>query len=115
MDWGVGRQSIKGRLYGLEGGEEKTTFWEYRLAWHPGESAAILYQFGAGGTFGFGPLTSPSAGGEELEQTFFELDGTTWKQRHSSTTAALERRMTSSRMVDGAWKPGRAYTWRRVK
>lgn len=113
--WGVGKQSIKGRLYGLSGGQEKATFWEYRLVWHPGDAVALLYQFGVGGTFGFGPMKSPAPGIEELEQTFWEVDGRVWRLRHTARLVGEALEMSSLHEVDGGWEKRRTYTWRRVE
>jgi len=113
--WGIGRQSVKGRLYGISKGEEKASFWEYRLVWHPAERQAILHQFGAWGSLGQGPMKPAPDGGTELEQTFHEPDGRAWKLRHTETSVAGERRSKSFDWVDGAWKETRTYVWRLAK
>lgn len=113
--WGIGRQSVNGRLYGISKGEEKTSFWEYRLVWHPGEGHAILHQYGAWGSLGHGPMKPASDGGTELEQTFYEPDGRVWRMRHTETSAAGERRTKSFDWVDGVWKESRTYVWRPAK
>jgi hypothetical protein len=112
--WGVGKRTIRGRLFALQGKQEKAEFWEYRLVWHPGEKRALLYQFGWDGTFGYGEL-KPSAKGRmnELEQTFYRPDGSSWKGRHESVETPDEHRTKSFTMKDGAWHESRTYVWRR--
>lgn len=112
--WGIGKQSLIGRLSGLQDGREIGTFWEYRLVWHPGEKQAILYQFGRDGTFGYGPLHQHDAETNELEQTFFNTDGSSWTGRHHTKDSGDEHHTTSFVLRDGNWEKNRYYVWRRA-
>lgn len=111
--WGLGKQSLKGRLYGIIGGKDSGTFWEYRMFWHPGESRAILEQFGSDGTYGVGIVIPDGKGGTTMEQTFYAPDGSQRRSGHESswdgeihTTQQLEWR-------NNGWVKHRLYRWTR--
>jgi hypothetical protein len=113
--WGVGRHSVEGRLFGLAGGVEKGTFWEFRCFWDPGARVAILEQWGAGGAYGQGELRSIGPGRTDLVQVFRAPGQPELATRHLTTLTADEERGESQRLVDGAWKPNRSYVWKRVR
>lgn len=113
MEWrpGIGGRSMIGRLFSLRDGEETATHWEFRTFWHPVEQTVMVYQFGADGTVGWGPLTPGADGGDILEQTFAAPDGTTFRVRHESRTEGDRQVGRSLNWVDGEWQPRRSYTW----
>lgn len=111
--WGLGRHSIVGRLYALQGDRDLGTVWDLRVFWHPGEQAARILQFGSDGTVGVGEL-HPRDGGTESVQTFHAPDGSATRLRHESDEAGDVARSRSFDEADGAWKPRRTYVWHRV-
>lgn len=114
--WGVGEQSVTGRLFGLKDGKEIATFWEFRLVWHPGEAQALLYQFGASGVFGVGPMTLSGPGQHQLDQSFFGPDGTRFRVAHDSAETDDDTQLTQTYDVgdDGTRTPRRKYIWNRA-
>jgi hypothetical protein len=112
--WGLGRQTVRGRLFGLQSGREVGDFWEFRLMWHPGDCQALLYQFGSGGALGVGPMAPDGNGGTVLDQIFYYPGGQSERVRHESRVIGDEERGSSFNWVDGEWQKRRTYTWRRV-
>lgn len=111
--WGLGRQSLVGRLYGLRDGAEAGTFWEFREFWHPLDRQLVTMQFGAGGAYGVGPHEIRPDGTSEMVQTFFNPGmGTTERIGHRAELHGNEH-VTASFAVaeDGTWAPRRTYTW----
>ncbi len=115
--WGIGEQSLTGRLYGLRDGAEIGTFWEFRQFWHPGENQLLLYQFGANGTVGWGPLRQTAEKENEMIQTFVGPDGHSSQVGHRTVFTSADEHVGSSFTVDadGTWTENRSYTWRRVQ
>lgn len=54
--WGLGRQTVKGRLYATKDGKDVGSLFEYRILWHPGERQAMVFQYGSDGTYGLGVI-----------------------------------------------------------
>ncbi len=115
--WGIGKRSVRGRLFGLANGEETGTYWEMHTVWHPGANEARAYQFGGDGTFAEGTLrlldeAAGIAGGIEILQTFTSPDGSTREVRHVSHPLAGGGNRGASFDKDGdGWKPRRSYDW----
>lgn len=111
--WGPGRQSIRGRLFGLQGDREVGTYWHFQLAWHPAERRPVLYQFGAGGAVGIGPMDFQE-GKLIVDQIFYRPDGSSIRTRHESEESGG---LDDSRSFDwegGRWVARRHYLWRRT-
>ena len=112
--WGPGRTSMTGRLYGIRDGKEDGTSWEFRAFWHPGERKAFIHQYGAGGAVGIGTLSASGDAAVRSEQTFFAAGEPPRREAHDYvTTGPAEHRTTSFAWADGAWQPRRTYVWRR--
>lgn len=114
LEWrqGPGGVSMTGRLFGLRGGSEIATYWQFLVYWHPARQVAVILQVSASGVVGEGTIRERE-GGTVAEQVFHSPDGGSRRIRHESEVSASERRDRSSDWVDGAWKAGRSYTWRR--
>ena len=115
--YGLGEQSLVGRLFGLLEEQERGTFWEFRVYWDPAAGQVRMLQFGLDGTVGDGWL-APRGGPGELaaEQTFTGPDGSAREVRHESSDAG-ERHTTASLSriagagVEGEWQADREYVW----
>lgn len=109
--WGLGKQSMIGRLFGYQDGEETVDFWQFRVFWHPGEDEASIYQWGHGGVVGIGTISAVE-NGTRSEQTFHSPDGTTSRTGHESIESATEMDTRSFNISeDGEWTPRRHYIW----
>lgn len=111
--WGLGRQSVTGRLFGLIDGEETGTYWEFRIFWHPGDHRVVVQQFGSDGTFGTGILYMVGDDKERLEQTFYAPDGSANRAGHETALGPDIRSGFSFDIhPDGGWQARRQYDWR---
>ena len=116
-EWGLGKKSLVGRLYGIRDGKEVGTFWEFREFWHPGEGRVIATQHGSDGTYGAGPHEIGDDGTTEMLQTFYDpTTGAVFRVGHRST---LEGDVHTTRSFDvspeGEWEERRTYVWRRKR
>jgi hypothetical protein len=111
--WGLGKQSLKGRLYGIIGGKDIGTFWEYRMFWHPGESRAILEQFGSDGTYAVGVVIPDGKGGTTMEQTFYAPDGSKRRSGHESSWDGEVHVTQQLEWREDRWVKDRLYRWTR--
>jgi hypothetical protein len=117
LSWekGPSRQTLRGRLFGLRGGEDAGTFWELFVFWHPQDRKAYIYQVGGDGTLGRGTLEPPDEDGtQRSEQTFYHVGGATTRIAHLTRDRGETHETESFDWVEGAWTPRRSYTWLRV-
>lgn len=114
--WGVGKKSIKGRLFALKDGKEAAEFWEYRVFWHPAEKRAVFEQFGAGGVFGTGEMrvitTADGKSENNVELIFYAPDGSSWKDLHKLFENENEHTTISFNFKSGSWQAQRTYVWK---
>jgi hypothetical protein len=115
-EWGLGKKSLVGRLYGIKGGKDVGTFWEFREFWHPGEARLIATQHAGDGTYGTGPHEVKADGTSEMVQTFFDPGAGTKSIVGHRSKLEGDVHTTSSFNVDekGVWTPRRTYVWRRI-
>jgi hypothetical protein len=116
--WGVGKKSIRGRLFALKEGKEVAEFWEYRVFWHPAEMRAVFEQFGAGGVFGTGEMrvvqTAECKSENNVELTFYGPDGASWKDLHKLWESPSEHTTISFDLKEGSWQAKRRYVWKKA-
>lgn len=112
--WGLGEQSITGRLFGIQAGEEAGTFWEFRVFWHPGEQQLKLYQYGGNGAVGIGSIQRTGEHKTEALQTFFGPDGSSSQIGHREEIIDGAQHSQSFNIgEDGSWTINRSYVWHR--
>ncbi len=110
--WGIGKQSISGTLYGLINGKKQGTFWEFRQYWDFGKNQGIVVQYGGDGTIGIGPMTMNKDNQSELIQEFVGPNGNNKVHGHRSTLKDGKLTTTSFDVSeDGTWKKRRSYVW----
>ena len=110
--WGLGEKFIHGRLFGLTGGEEAGTFWEFIQFWDPAKRKVMVYQFGSDGTVGKGELEWIDEHSTRLLQRFSSRDGSTFLSGHETTTIGNEQTGHSFTVDEnGTWTPRRTYFW----
>lgn len=108
-------QGLVGRLYGVEAGRETVEFWTFRAFRHPGKGVVVLEQWGPGGMYGVGEITSPEAGRTVVEQTFWLPDGRSWREGHRAEDSG-DRHETEVFDIgaDGVWTAKAENVWRRA-
>lgn len=110
--WGVGKQSITGRLYGVINGKEQGTFWEFRQYWDFAKNKGIVVQYGGDGTIGIGPIILKEGNQTEMTQEFISPNGT--KNIHGHRSTLIKGKLTTSSFdikPDKTWKKRRTYIW----
>lgn len=113
--WGLGKTSLKGRLFGLIGGKEQGDFWEFRQYWDNLKQEAVVEQFGNGGMLGIGTLYLVDENTSESIQTFSTPDGTNWLDRHVTVSKGNEVITTSYRTGESQeWEANRTYIWKKL-
>lgn len=110
--WGLGKTTLEGRLFGMNGDTEAGDFWQYRQYWDPVKGQGVLIQFGYGGQVGEGPVSQMKDGKLETIQRFSAPGSPVREERHISFTEG-DRHTTTSFDKDqyGEWKEKRTYVW----
>ncbi|WP_223789542.1 polysaccharide deacetylase family protein [Marinicella meishanensis] len=110
--WGLGENSLDGRLYGLIDGKPSDDFWTYKLFWDAEQRQARLLQFGFGGRVGDGFIRPIGHGQIETIQTHSAPDFPTFTERHLRVLTPDGLLTTSFRQSEaGEWQGRRSYTW----
>ncbi len=114
--WGIGKQSIIGKLYGMINGKKQGVFWEFRQYWDFDKNKGIVAQFGGDGTVGIGPMIIKEANQTEMIQEFVSPNGNKTKHAHRSTLKDGTLTTTSYDILEnGDWKKRRSYIWHIIK
>ncbi len=91
------------------GGEQ--VFWRFFQGWDPARGAGFIYQSHPQGLVAFGYLEDRGPYEPELTQHLMSPDGTITRNGHFETWDGERRVSRSVNWIDGAWAPGRSYTW----
>lgn len=110
--WGIGKSSLRGRLYGIQSGQATGDFWEFEQYWDPQAQKAVLVQHGHNNIVGTGTAKPFKNGQIEAIQTFSMPGLEAWEERHlnkieGNTLTTLSFRKDKS----GKWVQKRSYTW----
>jgi len=113
--WGIGKKSIKGKLYGMIDTVATDPFWELLKYWDFNEKSAIVMQFGPDGTIGIGPMNSVRENEYKLIQTFTSSAGTKYTIGHKTVNIDQNTHEGSSYYINAneEWILDRSYIWRR--
>ena len=113
-EWGIGKKSLKGKLFAIKDGKELGTIWEFRLFWDPLKKKAFIQQFGGDGTYGIGELIYDKENVSRSLQTFSNPEGIVYKIGHLSDYNHPDFFKTISFSIteDGLWKENRVYIWK---
>lgn len=115
-EWGIGKTSIVGRLYGTVSGVETGDFWQFRQYWDTRRQSAVLVQYGHSGVVGVGDIEVLENGMSETIQEFSEPGGQRWLGKHVSDNDGSIQRTTSYQQDEQeSWVEGRSYTWRKTQ
>lgn len=109
--YGLGKTSLRGRLFGIQDGKETPTFWEFRMYYHPEEKKLMYQQYGWGGVLGIAEMTLPDATHSSDVATFYNPDGTSYKIKHDNDTRNNTQYAQSYQWKDGVWEKQRYYEW----
>ena len=111
-DWGIGKKSLKGRMFCLQEGEEVATVWEFLQFWDSEAKVLRMLQIGRDGTVGQGTVTNLGQGKSKSQERFcntagqcFEVGHETWKKDGDFYTQSFD-------VLDGEWSKRRLYVWK---
>jgi len=111
--WGLGKKTLRGRMFVIRDGKEIGTLWEYLSYYHPQEKRVVLNQFGSDGTYSTGSMKEIGEGKTEYVQRFFRPDGGTMQVGSRAERRAGEVHMqTFTINKAGAWENQRNYIWK---
>lgn len=113
--YGVGKVSLTGVLYGLRDGSQTPNFWEYHVYWHPKEQKAVFQQVGIGGAVGIGEIRNSETGDgtqRMTEMIFYQPDGTSFRDLHRLYELPNEHKTSSYKFADDDWVLQRQYDWK---
>lgn len=114
--WGLGKKTLKGKLFALREGKEIGTIWEFHYLWHPGQKKIVLNQFGSDGTYATGSATPMGENKVESFERFYSPEGTTMQVGHRAERQDGQVSMQSYDISEGGvWKERRFYVWKLVK
>jgi len=114
--WGLGKKTLKGRLFAMKDGREVGTVWEFLSYWHPGEKRLVVNQWGSDGTFATGTGKATGENTTESIEQFFSPDGRTFQIGHRAEKLPGEVRMQSYNITEsGTWEKRRYYVWKLEK
>lgn len=116
VEWqyGIGNQSLTGKLFGQDRNGRKTVFWEYRQYWDNETGEAVLLQFGTNNIIGEGSLHYKAEGKYESIQVFTLSDGRNWIEKHESSLSGDSMVTVSyEKSSEEDWKKKRTYLWLR--
>jgi len=114
-EWGIGKKSIVGTLYGIVDGQAAAPFWEFRQFWDPQTQQGFVMQFGGNGMVGKGPMVMKGdAHTTEMLQVFFQPDGSQSQHGHTAVLKGDQLEITSYHIgKDGSWSVNRSYVWKK--
>jgi len=110
-DWGAGKKSIIGRLYGMKDGVQTKDYWQFVQFWDSEAQKGRVIQISANGVVGEGYLEPVSEGKTKLEQTFTPSDGAIYSEGHRTKIFPDHEVLTTYKIIQDRWVEDRSYTW----
>lgn len=114
-EWGLGKKSLKGRLYCIREGKDIGTVWQFLQFWDPGEKVVRMIQIGADGTVGQGTQHLQEDGSTKSSEQFNTPTGHRFESVHHSWKEEGIFHTQSYDIVDGEWTKRRYYSWKLSK
>ncbi len=107
-----GKNSLTGKLYGIQEGKEKVEFWHFNTFWDAVKGKAIVFQISPNGSFGLAESEMLSDSLEQSLGVFHYSNGQSESSKHQSITKPAAHSTTSFVMdKEGNWVPNRTYKW----
>lgn len=107
-----GKNSLTGKLYGIQEGKEKVEFWHFNTFWDAVKRKAIVFQISPNGSYGVAESEMLSDSIEQSLGVFHYSNGQSESSKHQSITKPTEHITTSFTMdASGNWLTNRTYKW----
>ena len=110
-DWGAGKTSIVGKLYGMKDGVATNEYWQFLQFWDSEAQKARVIQISADGLVGEGYLEPVSEEQTKLEQTFVPSEGEIYSEGRRTKIFADHEVSTTYKIIEDRWVEDRSYTW----
>jgi hypothetical protein len=111
-EWGIGKKSLKGRLYCIQEGKDVGTVWEFLNYWDPNTQNHRMVQLGSDGTLGQGEITLQEDGTTRSAEQFKSPAGGGFEVGHHIWFEAGEMYTQSYNIAEGEWTKRRLYIWK---
>lgn len=106
------KNSLTGKLYGIQEGKEKTEFWNFHTFWDAVKQKAIVFQISPNGSYGIAESEMLSDSLEQSLGVFHYSNGLSESSKHQSITKPTEHTTISFSMDEnGNWIKNRTYVW----
>ena len=112
-EWGIGKSSIKGRLYCIRDGMDVGTVWQFLNFWDPESQSEQMIQIGSNGTVGKGNFSLQANGSTKSVEHFITPDGNSFEAGHHSWFEEGQFHTQSYDIRKGQWTKRRKYVWKR--
>lgn len=113
-EWGLGKKSVKGRLYCIKDGKDVYTAWHFVDYWDPETKELKLLQMGEG-SVGQGKMWLAEDGVTKSLQKFTAMDGTSFESGHKAWIKDGDSYTQSFKINKEEWTPNRLYVWKLKK
>ena len=110
-EWGVGKTSLIGTLYGMHEGVTTNEYWQFLEFWDSEKEKVRVIQISGTGVVGEGYIEPVSTGKTKLLQTFKTPTGQTYQEGHRTQVFPDYELSTSYQIKGEKWVEGRTYTW----
>lgn len=110
--WGLGKNSLTGRLYCILNGKDIRTAWTFLEFWDAEAKELRLVQVGSDGTVGQGIAWLESEGVTKSLQTFNSPNGSSFTSGHEAKTVNGDSHVSSFNVDGDQWTPRRSYIWK---
>ena len=110
-EYGLGRKSLKGRLFCLKEGQDIGSVWQFLEYWDPEAGQARIVQIGSDGTVGQGVSWEDEDGHIREQQKFVSPEGGAFESGHQAWMADGSQHTQSYNILNGEWVKNRYYVW----
>lgn len=111
-EWGLGKASLKGRLYCIQDGKDVGTVWQFLNFWDPELQQHRMVQIGSNGTIGQGSIQLQTDGSTKSSEKFVSLAGGSFEVGHHSWFEDGAMHTQSFDIVENEWSKRRFYIWK---
>ena len=110
-EWGLGKKSMKGRLYCIKDGKDIGTVWEFLSYWDIEKGEHRMLQTGSDGTLIKGIIQLEKDGSTKSRELFASPGGVRFELGHRCWFEQKIMHTQSYNIEEGVWKKKRFYEW----
>ena len=110
-EWGAGKTSLLGKLYGMKDGERTYEYWQFVQFWDSEQEKVRLIQISGTGVKGEGFIERVNETKTKLQQTFVTPGGKSFEEGHRTEIFPDHEVTTSYKIKEERWVEKRSYTW----